>query len=323
MSLIRERFVIEEGEGKPADFILGMAVKQDLAAGTIKLDMAMAIEKLARGLLTPEELVRSRGVHHPMLLAPLSQLKERTVSSATFDYLSVIGSLMHLSNCVLADVAVAVGILSRHAATPGPAHVTAVKRVVQYLYNTRDIGITYSRGAVMPNTPMVFERGIHPLSTSSNMLSVFADSDYAMDSTRRSTMGCVIMLNGGPISWSSILGKTVATSTCEAEVNAAVHAAKESLHIKRLLFDLGLTPEFSPIQIAEDNSACIAQATAGLRSIRNAKHYQVRLRFLQQLVVDRDVEFIYTPTEHQLADFFTKALEVDTFQRFRDIIMRP
>ena len=323
VTMLRERFVIEEGEGKPADFVLGMAVKQDLTAGTIKLDMAMAIEKLARGLLTEEELVRSRGVHHPMLLTPLPRLTERVVSSASFDFLSVIGSLLHISNCVRADVAVAVGILSRHAATPGHAHVTAAKRVVQYLFNTRFTGITYSRSAVLTNTPLVYERGVHPLSDSSNMLKVFADSDYAMDSTRRSTMGCVIMLNGGPISWTSTLGKTVATSTCEAEVNAAVHAAKDALHIRRLLFDLGLSPEFAPIQIAEDNSACISQAQAGLRSIRNAKHYEVRLRFLQQLVVDKEIEFIYTPTEDQLADFFTKPLDVDTFQRFRDIIMPP
>ena len=321
LAMLRERFVIDEGEGKPIEFLLGMAVHQDLQAGTIRMDMSMAIEKLARGVLTEEELVRSRGVHHPMLLAPLPRLSERAIPSSSFDYLSVLGSLLHISNCVRADVAVAVGILSRHAATPGPQHVTAVKRVLQYLYNTRSRGITYSRSAVLSNTPMVYERGVHPLSTSTNMLKVFADSDYAMDCTRRSTMGIVIMLNGGPIEWTSTLGKTVATSTCEAEVNAAVSAAKDSLHIRRMLFDLGLFAESTPIQIAEDNSACIAQAHAGLRSVRNAKHYEVRLRFLQQLVVDGDVEFIYTPTEHQLADFFTKPLDVDTFQRFRDILM--
>jgi hypothetical protein len=88
-----------------------------------------------------------------------------------------------------------------------------------------------------------------------------------------------------------------------------------------MLFDLGLFAESAPIQIAEDNSACIAQAHAGLRAVRNAKHYEVRLRFLQQLVLDGDIEFVYTPTEHQLADFFTKPLDVDTFERFRGILM--
>jgi len=136
-------------------------------------------------------------------------------------------------------------------------------------------------------------------------------------------MGIVIMLNGGPVSWSSILGKTVATSTCEAEINAAVVAATESLHIKRLLVDLGFMSESAPIRIGEDNSAAISQAEAGLRHVRNAKHYQVKLRFLQQLVVDKEIEFVYTPTDMQLADLFTKPLDVVTFTRLRDLILSP
>jgi hypothetical protein len=72
------------------------------------------------------------------------------------------------------------------------------------------------------------------------------------------------MLNGGPVSWTSTLGKTVATSTCEAEVNAAVLAVKGAVHLKRLLIDLKLIDEFA-LRIMEDNSACIAQANSGLR----------------------------------------------------------
>jgi hypothetical protein len=59
----------------------------------------------------------------------------------------------------------------------------------------------------------------------------------------------------------------------------------------------------------EDNAACIAQAATGLKHIRNAKHYEVKLKFLQQRVVDREVDFVYCPTEDQLADFFTKPLD--------------
>ena len=40
--------------------------------------------------------------------------------------------------------------------------------------------------------------------------------------------------------WFSVLGKTVATSTCEAEVNGAVVAAKGAVHIQRILVDLGV-----------------------------------------------------------------------------------
>ena len=94
-------------------------------------------------------------------------------------------------------------------------------RVVQYLWNTRTLGITYRRpsAAQSANIPRMYEKAKHPLDDGTNLLQTFSDSDYAEDVSRRSTMGVVVLMNGGPISWSSILGKTVATSTCEAEVN--------------------------------------------------------------------------------------------------------
>jgi hypothetical protein len=320
---MRERFEIDEGEGQPIEFVLGMAITQDLNKGTVHMNMEMAITKLVGTILTPEEMVKAESVDTPMLEAGLQKQPERTVPKEQFDYLSVVGSLLHISNCVRCDVAYAVGVLARHAAHPGIAHVRAAKRVLMYLYRTRGLGITYSRDVPTKNIPIMYERGKHPLDNGQNILQTFSDSDYAADDTRRSTMGVVIMLNGGPIAWTSTLGKTVATSTCEAEVNAAVMASKEAIHFRRLLFDLGLAPESRPLTILEDNAACIAQAQSGLRHVRKAKHYQVRLRYLQQLVVDRDVEFKYCPTDEQLADLFTKPLNATKFNKFRDAILRP
>jgi len=213
--------------------------------------------------------------------------------------------------------------LARFSAAPGPTHVRAVKRCLQYLYATRTLGITYSRDCpgVQRNVPLMYEGAKHPLDNGLNRLQTFVDSDYAADETRRSTMGGVTMLNGGPISWFSVLGKSVATSTCEAEVNAAVAAAKDAIHIQRLLVDLGVCDGSKPLQLAEDNAACISQAQAGLRHIRNAKHYEVRLRFLQQLVLDKQVEFKYCPTNLQIADFLTKPLDSAKFCRFRDQLL--
>jgi hypothetical protein len=240
-----------------------MAISQNLEKGTIHMNMEMMITKLVQGVLTDEEIEKSKRVDTPMIITPLSKLENREVPKSDFDYLSVVGSLLHISNSVRCDISYAVGVLARHSLTPG----------------------------------------------------------YAPDVSRRSTMGSVLMMNGGPISWKSVLGKTVATSTCEAEVNAAVTAVKDAIHIKRMLFDIGVMKEDHVLQIAEDNAACIAQAQAGLKLVRNAKHYEVKLRFLQQHVLDKSVEFVYCPTDEQLSDMFTKPLEGQKFKYFRDIIM--
>ena len=317
----RERFEVPEGVGQPLDFLLGMAVSQDLERGTVHLNMELAITKLAGCLLTQKEQVKCQFVDSPMLACGLRKQTERTVAKEEFDYLSMVGSLMHIANCVRCDVAYAVGALARHAVHPGKEHVRTAKRVLIYLYSTRSLGITYFRHVVDKNVPRMYETAKHPLRTESNLLQTFTDSDYAGDDTRRSTMGVVVMLNGGPVSWASQLGKTVASSTCEAEVNAAVIASKQALHVQRLLFDLGLSPADRAVTIMEDNAACIAQANARLRHLKAAKHYEVRLRFLQQMVVEKHVTFEYCPTASQLADFLTKPLDPVTFVRFRDAIM--
>ena len=102
------------------------------------------------------------------------------------------------------------------------------------------------------------------------------------------------------------------------KIVAAVVAAKDSVHIHRLLVDLGVCDGTESLQIAEDNAACIAQAQAGLRHVRNAKHYEVRLRFLQQLVLDKQIQFKYCPTDLQLSDMLTKPLDSTKFLKFHD-----
>jgi hypothetical protein len=47
------------------------------------------------------------------------------------------------------------------------------------------------------------------------------------------------------------------------------------------------------------------QRERALLKILPAKHSEIRLRFLRELVVDKRVEFVYCPTDLQLADFFT------------------
>src|SRR5437899_1783370 len=71
------------------------------------------------------------------------------------------------------DLAFAVSLLSRFTANPSVAHTKAIHRALQYLKNTRTLGITYDG-----NKPSGF--------------CGYSDSDWAGDpTTRRSTSGYV------------------------------------------------------------------------------------------------------------------------------------
>ena len=324
LSDMRKRFTIPEGEGKPAAWLLSMKVEQQLKEGTLKISQETYIELLCDKFLTEEEKQRGVNVRHPMLHStPLAKNDSGTsVPKTEFDYLSCVGSLLHCSNCTRPDVACAVGILARFAAAPSHAHCQAARRVCLYLYNTKTLGLTYRRDAsTMRNAPIVLEGAVHPLDPNKEKeFTIFADSAYADSHTRRSTFGNVTFMNGAPISWQSTLAKTVALSTAEAEINAAVEATKLALHLRLMLSEITGDP-LRDILIGEDNQAAVSQATKGIRYVRNAKHYECRLRWLQEVAESGHVRFTYVASHDQAADPMTKPLDEVNFTRFRHMLV--
>ena len=102
-------------------------------------------------------------------------------------------------------------------ARPTPELLEAAQRVLRYLYRTRDLGLRYERS----DTP----------------LHGYSDSDWGV---RHSTSGWVFMLNQAAVHWGSKKQKSVALSSCEAEIMAASEASKEAVHLSRLAAELDM-----------------------------------------------------------------------------------
>ena len=163
----------------------------------------------------------------------------------------------------------------------------AAINLVNYLYNSKDYFIQYSRSD-RGNEPELFEKDWSARKSLEERLrankpesrpdsaDVFIDADYAGDlNTRRSTSGMVVMMNGGPISWSSRLQKLCAQSSAESEIYAVTDSVKEAIHIKLLCEEAGIREPGIPLVIWEDNTACI-HLGHGLRGSKSAKHFEVR-----------------------------------------------
>ncbi len=141
------------------------------------------------------------------------------------------------------------------------------------------------------------------------VLSGFADADYGgHPDTRRSTSGYCFKLQeqSGCVTWSSKLQSTVATSTAEAELNAAMAAAQEAVHLQQLLTEMGFQ-QHPPILIQVDNQACIALSQNPMQQTRT-KHFAIKLHYLRELVLNKLVYLKYVSTEHNAADILTKGL---------------
>ena len=100
--------------------------------------------------------------------------------------------------------------------------------------------------------------------------------------------------------------KVAATSSAEAEVIAAVESVKTATHFRCLLIELGMTDsEF--IDVHEDNRACKMSAES-LKCHKRTRHYQIKLRYLQDCHQNGSIKFHQTSTDDMIVNIFTKAL---------------
>ena len=90
---------------------------------------------------------------------------------------------MYLATTTRPDIAHAVSVLSQFNDYHNEEHWLAAKRVLRYLKGTKDVGLVFG--------------------ASEDLLTGYADADYANDVTdRKSYTGYVFSLGGTAISWS-------------------------------------------------------------------------------------------------------------------------
>ena len=216
---------------------------------------------------------------------------------------SIIGSISYAMTALRYDVAYAVSALSRHLARPCQKVIDAAKRVIIYLYSTRDFSIEWT------SSRAEMEAG------KANVLTGSVDASFAMDPmTRRSHGGYINFVNSGPVSWKSGLQPIVTLSSCEAEYVALCSEVCEVKYLRNLLDELG-HKQLEPTLIWEDNKAAILVGSQECSSAGRCKHIDLRFRFVAMAVKQKVVRVRYTPTDVNIADLLTKALPTVVFER--------
>ena len=216
---------------------------------------------------------------------------------ASVPYKSAVGTLMHLMVGTRPDIAYAVNIACRFMSNPGRIHWKLVKRIFRYLKGTSDFGLVYG-------------------SLSDNELVCYCDADWGGDKAdRKSTTGCIFLMNGGAISWYTTKQATVALSTTEAEYMAMTEALKEVLWFRTFLSGIGLRCK-GPSIIRDDSTGAISLTKTGKHHSRT-KHIDIKYHFIRDHIDDKSVDVVYCQTQDQLADMLTKALPGPTFIRHR------
>ncbi|KAL7371770.1 hypothetical protein ABVT39_004778 [Epinephelus coioides] len=133
---LKEHYKMDMGE---LSYILGISVVQDKEKNCVFLHQKHYIETKygmnnANPIATPADanvkLKKDDGVSKP-------------VNPST--YQSMVGSLLYAAMATQPDIAQAVSVVSKFNANPNAAHLTAVKRILQYLKCTVNLALKYEQ----------------------------------------------------------------------------------------------------------------------------------------------------------------------------------
>ncbi|GJZ00371.1 retrotransposon protein, putative, ty1-copia subclass [Tanacetum coccineum] len=108
-------------------------------------------------------------------------------------YASVVGSIMYAVRCTRPDVAFTQNITNRFQQNPGELHWTAVKNILKYLRNTKDMFLVYGGN---PEAEL--------------QVDCYCDAGFETDrDDTKSQTGYVFILNGGVVDWKSSKQSTI------------------------------------------------------------------------------------------------------------------
>lgn len=280
-----------------ARFILGIKIERDRTARTLTISQTEYINTV----VTRYGLVNSRRSTFTPMNTGVKLVHGGTVDDSDSrpvsakEYQAMIGAIMYAMLGTRPDIAYAVSKLAQYCNDPRAQHMNATDQLLRYLATTSDYGITYTG---TPDTNVI------------QTLVGYSDSDWAGDhDDRRSTTAWLFSMAGGVVSWKSRRQPTVALSTTEAEYMAGADAAREAVHWRSFLSELGFRPT-APTVIKSDNQGSIALTKNAMHHART-KHIDVRHHWIRELVASHQVEVVYVSTEHMLADALTKPLARD------------
>ncbi|GKB39355.1 retrotransposon protein, putative, ty1-copia subclass [Tanacetum coccineum] len=128
-----------------AAFILGIKIYRDRSKRLIGLSQSAYMDKI----LKRYRMDNSKRGHIPMQerldlnKTQGASTPEEVKRMQNVPYASAVGSIMYAVRCTRPDVAFAQNITSRFQQNPGEPHWTAVKNILKYLRNTKDMFLVY------------------------------------------------------------------------------------------------------------------------------------------------------------------------------------
>ncbi|KAJ8887735.1 hypothetical protein PR048_013953 [Dryococelus australis] len=211
----------------------------------------------------------------------------------------LVGCLMYLCKVSRPGIMFTTSYLSRFLDRPTNCLWNTAKQILRYLSLTKNHGLVFKQHQ-------------------QEKLVAYTDADWAGDKEyKKSTSSSEVFYAGNLVLWQSVKQQTVALSTVEVEYVAAAQTTYEVLHLHGLLQNVS-TSDSVPVLFC-DNQTAIHMMNNHENS-KQSKHIDTRVNILKDVVAKNQLVVKYIKSEENIADIFTKALSVQKFKMFRDMM---
>ena len=291
--------VTDEG---PMDDLLGVEIDY-LPDGAIKLHQTSYVDKIVKRFMPDGPLSKAQRNSLPYSQEFLVHISD-ALSRETVEHPELVlpmqermGCLMYATTATRPDIAYPVNQLCKCMHKPTPALLREVDYVLSYLSRTASFGLTYTKEHAR--------------------LAGFADASWE---TRTSTSGWVVTWQSAALSWGSRKQKSIALSTCEAEIIALSEAAKDVIYLRKLVKGLR-APEVGPTPLSTDSKSA-RDVSYNPEHHDRMKHVQRRHFFVRDMVESFELELPFVRGADNLADILTKPMsDAKQFHKLRKLIM--
>lgn len=234
----------------------------------------------------------------------------------SWGYSSIVGMLLYLSTNTRPDIAFAVSQVARFSTFPKQSHATAVKTIVRYLSRTSDKGMY-----VLPSKKLRIENYVD-----ADFAGLFKRENDNDPVSVKSRTGYLITLANCPLVWKSQLQTAISLSTLEAEYSALSSSLRVVLHLRALLIEVSKAVALDPIKLStihcrafEDNNGALSLAV-NQRITNRTKYFLVKWHHFWQYVSNGTLTIEKISTTEQRADYLTKGLSRDVFEKIRKLV---
>ena len=281
-------------------------------------------EKIPKTPMPPHTYLSVAGLAELKLTLPAAEIKRRVEL-----FLKIIGMLLWVSRTVAPEISTAVNMLCRHSACPSEEAMKLAFGVIAYLFGVKDVGIRFQR---------VDNPRIEAFYDASNKGDI-ADGDRAQG-------GYILFMGGGPIDWRAFRLAHVGMSAAHNEYMVLAVCSQAVTWVRSLLEDFGLTGAIeavdasltqdshndrpvpiedgddfgnigwssAPTPVLGDNNAAITLGREDLTTVKN-RFYSRQCHYAKVAYEAGRTNPLYVKTAWNLADMFTKNVDLQTFLR--------